>query len=359
MIKVGILGAGWATSNIWLPSLLGRDNCKVVGVVDPSPTARATINLSYPGLPLHAQDALYRDQSVDLVVIATPNHLHVEQAKAYLERGIHVMVEKPACFTHHEADTLSKLANKNGCGLWVSSASVERADIRQIKQLIDDNTLGPVRCIDVAWVRASGIPRSGSWFTRRASAIGGVGGDLGWHMLDVGLSLLDHPMTVAAVSTLTCDPPTETDTDAAWFAAKDTNNNVADTPIVDVDTQVFAAFTTTSGAHLRLNVAWTSHEPGDETRVTVYGKDATLRLSTTFGFSTNTKQPPSLSLLSSGQEQRLPLDDFPKLQPYQDYMSRVLTQIEHQTTPSPRSILAVADAIEKMYASPITRSRNV
>jgi len=351
MIQVGILGGGWATRNIWLPCLLDRPNCDLVGIADPEPSARASLAHSHPELPVFDDTNVLLDGGADLIIVATPNHLHVPQAKACFERRLHVMVEKPACFTLREARELAQLAASKERGFWVSSASLERADIRQMHSIIASGKLGPIRCIDVSWIRATGIPRPGSWFTRRSSAIGGVGADLGWHMLDVGLSLLGHPETTTSVSTLACDPPKSGGGKASWYGTDGVTSPNQETAVVDVETQAFAAFATDCGSLLRLTVAWVSHESADETRVTVYGRDGTLRLRTMFGFSTDTRGTPSLTFLRDGREERLPLSDPPKIQPYQSYTMHVLEQIESGSRPSARPVLSVAGAIEKLYAS--------
>ena len=62
-----------------------------------------------------------------------------------------------------------------------------------LKEIIDGGSLGPIYYAKVGWVRRQGIPTLGSWFTRRATAGGGPLMDLGVHMLDIVLYLLDEP----------------------------------------------------------------------------------------------------------------------------------------------------------------------
>jgi predicted dehydrogenase len=56
-----------------------------------------------------------QDTAVDLIVIATPNDLHFQQAQAALLAGKHVVVDKPFTVTVSEARQLDALASKQGC----------------------------------------------------------------------------------------------------------------------------------------------------------------------------------------------------------------------------------------------------
>jgi len=61
-----------------------------------------------------------REDGVQLVTVATPNSTHFEITKAFLEKGVHVLCEKPLTMTVKEATTLQALAKKKGCLLAVN-----------------------------------------------------------------------------------------------------------------------------------------------------------------------------------------------------------------------------------------------
>src|SRR3954453_17139795 len=91
---------------------LRRLGIEVAGVVGSSPErARAK-----PGLPeaYESYDALLADDAVDVVHIATPNHLHREQVVAALAAGKHVVCEKPLGLTSRETAELVQLADESG-----------------------------------------------------------------------------------------------------------------------------------------------------------------------------------------------------------------------------------------------------
>src|SRR5262249_36181164 len=97
-MKAAVVGTGFI--GVVHVEALRRLGIEVAGVVGSSPErARAK-----PGLPepYESYDALLADDSVDVVHIATPNHLHREQAAAALAAGKHVVCEKPLGLTSRE-----------------------------------------------------------------------------------------------------------------------------------------------------------------------------------------------------------------------------------------------------------------
>ncbi|MET9499683.1 Gfo/Idh/MocA family oxidoreductase, partial [Streptomyces sp. NPDC006552] len=97
-VRTAVVGLGWAGRELWLPRLARHPGFEVVAAVDPAPPPGAAL-AAVPGLPVHATvDALTPD-TVDLAVVAVPNHLHAEVAAALLRRGICVFLEKPVCLT--------------------------------------------------------------------------------------------------------------------------------------------------------------------------------------------------------------------------------------------------------------------
>ena len=56
---------------------------------------------------------------VDWAIIATPNEFHYEQAKHFLEKGINVFCEKPACFSVHAIEELIRIAKKNKVNFYI------------------------------------------------------------------------------------------------------------------------------------------------------------------------------------------------------------------------------------------------
>ncbi len=90
-----------------------------------------------------------RGDGVEVVVIATPNDSHFVIAKAFLERGIAVLCEKPLTTDSASSAELVRVADANGAILAVAHVYSAYAMVRQAARMVRDGEIGPVRFIDV------------------------------------------------------------------------------------------------------------------------------------------------------------------------------------------------------------------
>ena len=107
-VGVGLVGYGLAGSSLHAPLIIAepRLRCGPCRDVEPGPGAPGP-----PGLPVvPTLAALLDDPAVELVVVAMPNAAHHELARAALQAGRHVVVDKPFTVTTAEADDLIALA---------------------------------------------------------------------------------------------------------------------------------------------------------------------------------------------------------------------------------------------------------
>src|SRR4051794_26390004 len=109
-MRAAVVGTGFI--GVVHVEALRRIGVEVAGVVGSSP-ARAR---EKPGLPepYESYEALLADETVDVVHITTPNHLHHAQAKAALAAGKHVVCEKPLALGAAETRELVRLAEASG-----------------------------------------------------------------------------------------------------------------------------------------------------------------------------------------------------------------------------------------------------
>lgn len=142
------------------------------------------------------QDLLTRGD-LDMVSIAVPNYLHAEITLAALARGLHVCVEKPLAHNLADAERIAAAPRRADQQLMVMFNWRYRNDAQTMRRYLDQDGLGRVYYAKAGWVRRSGIPSIGSWFTQKALSGGGPLIDLGVHMLDLSLWLLGYPRAVA------------------------------------------------------------------------------------------------------------------------------------------------------------------
>jgi predicted dehydrogenase len=119
--NIAILGAGAFASRRHLPALQSDPRAKVVAACRRDPDALATFadHFQIPGRYADWEEML-DDANLDGILIATPHDQHYAQAKAALEKGLHVLMEKPMALHGDEAQELADLARVLGRSLTVA-----------------------------------------------------------------------------------------------------------------------------------------------------------------------------------------------------------------------------------------------
>lgn len=134
------------------------------------------------------------------VTIAVPNHLHVPIGLDAIAAGKHVLMEKPLARTTAEGEALVRAAEDAGLVLGIIFNRRSRSDMQVLKRHIERGALGEIYHARAYWNRRSGIPGLGSWFTSKELAGGGPLIDLGVHVLDMALWLMNEPMVTRATA---------------------------------------------------------------------------------------------------------------------------------------------------------------
>ena len=102
-----------------------------------------------------------RDDGVDAVMITTPNHLHFDCARAFLEAGIDVLCDKPLTNDVAEAEALVALTNETGCVFGVSYVMSCFPMIRQAREIVASGGIGKINQIHVEfmqdWMTPEGV----------------------------------------------------------------------------------------------------------------------------------------------------------------------------------------------------------
>jgi scyllo-inositol 2-dehydrogenase (NADP+) len=130
----------------------------------------------------------------DLVVIASPNTTHFPIAKAALEAGKHVVVDKPFAVTLEEAEELILLAKERGRMLTVFHNRRLDSDFLTLKRILP--RIGAISLYEANWDRFRPTIKQGWRETEKPG--GGVWYDLGPHLVDQALQLFGMPQSVSA-----------------------------------------------------------------------------------------------------------------------------------------------------------------
>jgi predicted dehydrogenase len=148
MIRIGVIGYGYWGPNI-VRNLRDLDSAHVVAICDRSPEAQRRAKHAHPTVEI-ASDAteILRSPSIDAVAIITPVWTHFELAKAALENGKHVFVEKPFTSNSDQADVLIELAQKRDLKIMVDHTFLFTGAVKKIRQLIAQGELGDLYYYD-------------------------------------------------------------------------------------------------------------------------------------------------------------------------------------------------------------------
>jgi predicted dehydrogenase len=147
-VRVGVIGYGYWGPNI-VRNFSALDNCDLVSICDRSPNALKRAARLYPGVQLTTDAAeILGAPDIDAVAIVTPVWTHFDLAKAALENGKHVFVEKPFTSTSRQAEELIELAARKNLQIMVDHTFVFSGAVRKIRELVDNGTLGPLYYFD-------------------------------------------------------------------------------------------------------------------------------------------------------------------------------------------------------------------
>jgi predicted dehydrogenase len=135
---------------------------------------------------------LFADKEVDAVYIAVPNKFHVPLTLDALKAGKHVILEKPFAMNATEAGLAVEAARKVGKVLTLGMNQRFAEMPQRFRTLVKKGTFGEIYHAKACWLRRSGIPSLGTWFGNRELAGGGCLYDIGVHLLDLCLYVIDN-----------------------------------------------------------------------------------------------------------------------------------------------------------------------
>ena len=176
-VRVGVVGFGYWGPNV-VRNLNALDRCNLVSVCDTNVKALTRAQKTYPALQLTTDvTEVLRSPDNDAIAIVTPVWTHFELAKAALENGKHVFVEKPFTSNSAQAAELIELAARKNLRIMVDHTFLFSGAVRKIRQLVDDGTLGPLYYFDSTRVNLG-------LFQHDVSVV--------WDLAPHDLSIMDH-----------------------------------------------------------------------------------------------------------------------------------------------------------------------
>lgn len=200
-LRVAVIGYGLAGAVFHAPLIAATPGLEVAAIVTSSPARQAQARRDFPAAAvLPAVEALWPAAgSYDLVVVATPNRLHVPLALATLEAGLPVVVDKPFTATAADAERLIAAAQSAGRLLTVFQNRRWDGDFLTVRALLAGDALGPITSFESRFERYRPAPKADAWRELPAAEeAGGLLYDLGSHLIDQAMQLFGQPTQVYA-----------------------------------------------------------------------------------------------------------------------------------------------------------------
>lgn len=200
-IRVAVVGFGLGGEVFHAPLVAAVSQMSLVSIVTSNPRRVARARERHPDARvLPDVDALWASAGEhDLVVVTTPNRVHVPIAIAALEAGLHVVVDKPLAPTVDEARRAAEVAHARGLVFTVFQNRRLDGDYLTVRRLIGDGSLGQVLRFESRFERWRPELPVGEWRELGApEEAGGLVFDLGSHLVDQAVQLFGAPTHVYA-----------------------------------------------------------------------------------------------------------------------------------------------------------------
>src|SRR5215218_6274453 len=256
--RLAFVGLGWIGVHR-LNTIAASDAVEIAALYDERRDAlEAARRIAPNATVISSYDEILED-SIDGVVIATPNALHVTQTVAALRAGISVFCQKPLGCNVPEVWQAVSAARESDRLLGVDFSYRFIPGMRQIRKLVQDGRLGQIFAVDLKFHNGYGPDKK--WFYQREASGGGCVLDLGIHLIDLALWTLKFPRIA--------------DVTSALFR----HGKAIKEPCSEVEDYAVARMQTVDGVALNLMCSWNLHVGADALiEVCFYGTEGAAAL---------------------------------------------------------------------------------
>lgn len=254
VINVGVIGTGMGRLHI--DGYSKTPGVKVKAVCDIN---REEMNEQADKFDIPLRFTDYREllavDELDAVSVVVPNDLHKPMTLAALDRGLHVLCEKPMATNADDAAEMVRAAESAGKRLMINMTLRFVGRYRAIRQFSEEGRLGEVYHVNASMIRRRGLPAAaqrknavmgrGDWFITESRSGGGAMMDIGVHVLDIAWWVMDNPKPKAVMG------------NTYLKLAPELLSEVGKK--IDVDEMVTAHIKFEGGGSLQFTAAWCSH----------------------------------------------------------------------------------------------------
>lgn len=201
-LKIGIVGCGGIANNKHMPALFKlNDLCEMVAFCDiiKERAEKAAKEYGVSGAKVYTDyNEMYKDESIDVIHVLTPNVAHCPATVAAFKAGKNVMCEKPMAHNTEDAKKMLKAWKESGKKFTIGYQNRFRPEVQNLKKACEQGDLGDIYYGEALAIRRRAVPTWGV-FPNKALQGGGPLIDIGTHALDLTLWMMDNykPVSVS------------------------------------------------------------------------------------------------------------------------------------------------------------------
>ena len=266
-IKIGVIGAGGMLQ--YHAAGFRAAGAEILAICDMNQAAAKKAAQAYDVPNVFSDSAEMLDQlkELDAVSVITPNRTHRPLAIQVLQAGRHVFCENPPALNAAEVSQMkdaSEIAVKTLMFIFNNRA---RPESYALRKYIEAGEVGQINSAQAKWIRRTGIPGFGGWFTNKELSGGGPLIDL-LHMVDLALYYMDYPEPSCVLAQTFSDFITDKNFKGPWGIP-----DVAD-GVTDVESASHGFIKFKTGQVLSFQVSWAEMVKREEVSVTFQGQKA-------------------------------------------------------------------------------------
>ncbi len=252
LVRLGIIGAG-AIGRVHASMFKQIEGVDMAGLFDVNTSLATELAEDHNIVKVYdSADDLLNSSDLDAVVIGVPNKFHKPLAIQALQADKHVLLEKPMALNGADAREIYDVQQQTGKTFMIAHQMRWQWIYREIQDYARKGAFGKIYAAKTGWLRRSGIPGWGSWFTRKTESGGGPLADIGVHMLDVTRYLMGSPKPVSVFGSVYSE-----------FGPRKKGLGGWGTPnwdgFFDVEDLAMALIRMEDGSTLSLEVSWAVH----------------------------------------------------------------------------------------------------
>ena len=273
--KIGVIGAGGMLQ--YHAAGFKQGGGEIVAVADVAPGAAAAAAEKYDiAQSFESVEEMLESAGCDAVSIIVPNKFHAPLAIQCMQAGKHVFCEKPPALSAEEVEEMIGVSQATGKRLMFNFNNRARPESREMMKFISAGDAGTINSAQAKWIRRTGIPGFGGWFTTKALSGGGPLIDL-LHMVDLAMYFMGYPEPAHVMGQTFDTFITDKGFKGPW-GIPDRADGVTD---VEAAAHGFVSFKT--GQVLSLQVSWAEMIKREEVSVVFQGTQAGGKVERLFG----------------------------------------------------------------------------